>query len=104
MPTATLTRTEDLLDSFLAHLLTPEVAERVLAYRMPQAMRDRVQVLGDKCSEGSLTPDERREYERFVTHGDRIALIKIKARLALGRGVLPTPGELDEELREAMEA
>ena len=40
-------------------------------------------VLANKSSEGTLTPDERQEFEAYVRVGDVLALLKSKARLSL---------------------
>jgi hypothetical protein len=41
--------------------------------------------LAKKCNLGKLTPEERSEYESYVSFGTFVALLKSKARLLLGK-------------------
>src|SRR5206468_3309143 len=54
------------LDGFLEPLgkcLTPEVARKIVALRANRKTQARVDLLADKCTEGTLTKEERKEYE-----------------------------------------
>jgi len=39
--------------------------------------------LAEKSSAGTLTPEERAQYEWFVLLGDLLAILQLKARVAL---------------------
>ena len=85
------TRTDDPLDAFLADVLTPETAEQLLAFKLPQRLQDRVAALADRSNEGRLTADERREYAKYVGQIDVIAMVKLKARQHL-KSAVPVGG------------
>lgn len=53
---------DGLLDPF-GECLTPEVARKLVDMQAGPAEIARVEVLADKCNEGTLTPEERAEYE-----------------------------------------
>ena len=63
--------------------LTPESARAVVALRADAAAQARIGELAEKCNEGVLTPEERREYEVYVQVGDVISILQAKARLLL---------------------
>ena len=67
----------------LCQCLTVESARRVLKLRADPTVQARVDQLADKCSEGSLTPEERSEYARYVSFGTFVAIVKSKARRLL---------------------
>ena len=46
----------------------------------------RIEALADKCSDGSLSPEEREEYEMLVNVGFFISILQAKARLLLASG------------------
>ena len=46
--------------------------------------------MADKCNEGELTPEERREYEMYVMANHFIAILKANARILLARNGQPT--------------
>jgi hypothetical protein len=71
----------------LARCLTPESARAVIDLRADAAAHARVSELAEKCNEGTLTPEERREYETYVHVGNLIAILKAKARLLLRQPV-----------------
>lgn len=60
--------------------MTPETARFLLAYRADEALRDRVQDLADKNTEGTLTPLEQAEYEAYAAFTMRMAVLQSKAR------------------------
>ena len=45
--------------------------------------QSRVGELAEKCNEGSLTAEERQEYETYVHVGNVVAILQAKARLHL---------------------
>jgi len=73
-----------LLDA-VSDCLTPAVARRIVALRADSETRARVEVLAEKCNEGQLTPQERAEYESYVSTSTFIAILQAKARAFLAR-------------------
>ena len=76
------------LDEFLDPVngcLTPEVARRIVDWRPDEALRKRIEELGRKANEGTLSPDEDAEYREYIDEGDVIALLQAKARKLLAR-------------------
>lgn len=49
----------------------------------------RMEILAKKANEGTLSAEERREYESWVRAGTMISLLQAKARLYLKRLVQP---------------
>jgi len=68
----------------LAEELTPQQAEKILATKPTDKLAARVRELGDKANAGTLTEQERAEYEYYVDVDDVIGLLKAKARSLLG--------------------
>jgi hypothetical protein len=76
------------LDSFLdpAHgWLTPQVAQRIVDWQPDEELRNRIEELGRKADEGTLTAEEDAEYREYIEEGDVIALLQAKARHLLAR-------------------
>src|SRR5438128_2348441 len=46
--------------------LTPEFTRRLVGVRAPAEVHDRLDELADKSSDGTLTADERRDYDTYV--------------------------------------
>ena len=67
----------------ITRCLTPESARALVELRADAVAQARVAELAEKCNEGQLTPDERREYETYVHVGNVIAILQAKARLRL---------------------
>ena len=65
--------------------LTVDVAERIVHLRADDAAQGRLDDLAVKNAEGTITPDERAEYEALVSVGNLIAVLQAKARTALDR-------------------
>jgi hypothetical protein len=65
--------------------LTPEVARALVGLRADAETQARIEELADKCTEGTLSPAERAEYEAYVTAIDFLAILQAKARGALSR-------------------
>jgi hypothetical protein len=77
-----------ILDRFLdplADILTPEVASKLVSYRLDRKAQARIDKLARKCNEGQLSEEERREYETYVNAIDFIAILQAKARALLKR-------------------
>lgn len=65
--------------------LNKEAARKILSLKVDRTVQARVNKLADKCTEGELTPDERREYEMYIMADHLVAVLKAKARIVLGR-------------------
>ena len=59
----------------------PGKADLRVSYFLPLAQR--VEELASKANEGTLTPDERSEYEAYVDAGDIVATLQAVARKTL---------------------
>ena len=51
--------------------------------RAPESVQARMEVLAKKSEEGSLSDQEREEYEAFVSAGNFVAILQSKARRLL---------------------
>ena len=65
--------------------LTPPVARRLLQLRADPQTQARVAELTEKCNEGRLTPEERSDYEAYVSASTFIAILQAKARALLNQ-------------------
>ena len=63
--------------------LTPESARALVELRADADAQTRIAELAEKCNEGRLTAEERREYETYVHVGNLIAILQAKARVLL---------------------
>jgi hypothetical protein len=82
----TLPNIERILEPVTA-CLTPEVAQRIVDVRLDDPfMMQRLEFLREKANEGTLTEQERAEYEGFVEGNDLLMLIKDQARSMLQNG------------------
>jgi hypothetical protein len=76
------------LDQFLDPIdgcLTPQVAQRIVDWQPNKDLRRRIEELGHKADEGTLSAEEDTEYREYVDEGDVIALLQAKARRLLAR-------------------
>jgi len=62
---------------------TAETAKRLANLKADPSLQARVDVLAEKCSDGTLTEKERDEYRRYVSFGTFVDTLKSKARLVL---------------------
>ena len=60
--------------------LTPEVAKRIVSLRADRELQSRVDELADKANAGTLSDEERSEYEQYVSFSQFVTLLQIKAR------------------------
>jgi hypothetical protein len=74
---------EQALDPFV-ECLTPEAAQRIVALRAEPADQARLDDLAERANAGSLTLEERAEYEKFRAVFHMITLLQSKARMLLG--------------------
>ncbi len=63
--------------------LNLEAAHRILSLKADRKTPARVTKLADKCNEGELTPEERREYELYLMANHVVAILKANARILL---------------------
>ena len=63
--------------------LTPDAARAILAVRADDETQNRIDELADRCTDGSLAPEERAEYQEFVSLFNLLALLQTKARSIL---------------------
>ena len=70
---------DSLLDPF-GECLTPEVARKLANLQAGPAVIARVEELADKCNEGTLTSDERAEYESYVHVNHVMTMLKARAQ------------------------
>jgi hypothetical protein len=63
--------------------LTPEVAQRLVDVRATSVVQDRIDQLADKNTEGTLTADERAEYDTYVHAIEFIGALQSSARALL---------------------
>ena len=73
---------DELIDPIGA-CLTPEVAERLASLRAPESAQARMAELARKSEDGTLSDDERDEYDAFVSASNFIAILQSKARRLL---------------------
>ena len=74
------------LDRFLdpvANCLTPDVAQSIVSVGIDAQTQTRLDELADKANLGTLTEEERIEYEEYVEGMDFIGILKAKARKVL---------------------
>ena len=64
----------------LLQLLLPGKEELVMAASADQALRQRIDQLASKSSEGQLSDDERAEYEGYVRANKFIAVLRREAK------------------------
>jgi hypothetical protein len=66
--------------------LDRQSAEALLRLRADREMQGRIEELADKCTEGTLTSEERDEYEALIRVGNFVAILQAKARRLLAEG------------------
>jgi hypothetical protein len=87
-PAMTETVALNVMDRVLEPLnrnLTAEAARVLAALRLDEAAQARMEELAAKNTEGRLIPDERAEYESWVSACDLVAILQAKARAWLTR-------------------
>jgi hypothetical protein len=73
----------DRLVDALGQCLTPESAKRVIELKADPPTQALIDDLSERCSEGTLTAEERADYANYVSFGTFVALLKSKARQVL---------------------
>jgi hypothetical protein len=72
-------------DSIL-RFLTHDQARALVAYRGDDALRERIDELAERNTQGELTEGGRSEYEGYVRANKSIAVLQAKARKLLAGG------------------
>ena len=76
--------TADTLERFVDHLtrgFTPELAKHFAELPKPNPeFQVRLDELAAKANEGSLSPEETAEYDKYVEYMDFVAYMRLKAR------------------------
>ena len=73
---------EQLLEP-VSRCFTPDVARQIIALRAAPSLQKQVDELADRCSDGTLSPGEREEYEAIVRAINFIGVLQAKARKQL---------------------
>ena len=64
----------------LSRCLDADSARRLVDFRVDPPVQERIATLGERANEGTLSADERAEYEALINAADFISILKIKAR------------------------
>ncbi|MEZ5584445.1 MAG: hypothetical protein R3F37_18300 [Candidatus Competibacteraceae bacterium] len=72
----------------LARCLTPEVAREIVKLQADSTLQERVDLLASKNTEGTLTAEERSEYESYVHATNFISILQAKARKLLNQNTV----------------
>ena len=79
----TATRILDRLLDPVGHCLSRRAARELASLRADDEVQAHVRALAEKCNEGTLTAEERAEYESFVMAANIVAILQAKARARL---------------------
>ena len=79
---ASPTLIERMVDA-IGRALTPDAAQEILDLRADAETQRHIDDLADKCNEGSLTPEERAEYQEFISLFNILTALQIRARSVL---------------------
>lgn len=63
--------------------LTPHAARQLVGLRADEQVQARVHELAEKCNEGTLSAEERAEYEAYAMAANIVAILQAKARARL---------------------
>jgi hypothetical protein len=77
------TRVLDRLLEPVGRSLSARAARQLVNLRADEETQARVHELAEKCNEGTLSPDERAEYEAYVMAANVVAILQAKARARL---------------------
>lgn len=70
---------DGLLDP-LSRCLDAASAQRVVEFRIPPPVEERIQLLAERANAGLLSEDDRSEYEATINAVDLISILKLKAQ------------------------
>jgi hypothetical protein len=80
---ATTSQVLDRLLEPVGRCLSEEAARALADLRADEEAQARIRALAEKCNEGTLTSEERAEYESYVTAAAIVAILQAKARARL---------------------
>jgi hypothetical protein len=69
----------------VAQCFTPEVAKRLAALPMDREIQAHIAELAAKANEGTLSAEERAEYEDYIEAVDLVAILQSRARAMLAQ-------------------
>lgn len=81
--TINATRFLDRLLDPVVRCLSPRAARELVGLRGDEEIQARVRELAEKCNEGTLSAEERGEYEAYVMAANIVAILQAKARVRL---------------------
>ena len=67
----------------IGRVLTPEAAKEIVNLRADKETQQRIDQLADKCNEGTLTSEERAEYQEFISMFNILTVLQARARTIL---------------------
>ena len=67
----------------LSRCLDMESAQRIVELRVAAPVQERMDALAERANEGTLSDDDRLEYEALINAADFISILKLKARQLL---------------------
>jgi hypothetical protein len=70
----------------LGRTLTTDAARQLAELRADPELQRRMDDLAERCNDGTLTADERAEYDAYITAATLIAILQSKARAVLAGG------------------
>lgn len=82
----TATIVDGLIDS-IVRCLDTESAKRLVALRLDPAIQARVDILAGRANEGTLSDEERTEYQSFIDWADFISILKLEIRRQLNADI-----------------
>ena len=86
MPSETTEATLESVLGAVGECLDRTSAEALLRLRADAPLQARMESLADQSTEGTLSPDEREEYESLIRVGNFIAILQAKALRQLAAG------------------
>jgi hypothetical protein len=70
----------------VSRCFTPDVARQIAELRAAPDVQARLDELADKCRDGTLSPQERNDYEYYVRAINFIGVLQAKARAVMASG------------------
>jgi hypothetical protein len=89
VPADSANNTLDRVLAAVGQCLDRKSAESLRRLRADADMQARIQELADKCTEGTLSEEERQEYDAMMRVGNFVAILQAKARLKAAHTLRP---------------
>ncbi len=70
-----------LLEEIASFLGGAPSLDEIIAYKIPAYFGERLEVLMDENSEGTITPEELDEFDEYLFAGHVLSMIQLKTRL-----------------------